>query len=105
MLSLAGIPPVAGFFGKLYIFLAAIEAQLYTLAIIGVIASVVGAFYYLRIVKIMYFDGSEETLDKPIGRSLAGVITVAGLAIFLFFLWPAPIIESAAHAAAALFAG
>jgi NADH-quinone oxidoreductase subunit N len=105
MFSLAGIPPVAGFFGKLYIFIAAIEAELYTLAIIGVIASVVGAFYYLRIVKIMYFDAGEEPLDKPIGRSLATVITVSGLVIFLFFLWPAPIIDSAAQAAAALFAG
>ena len=53
MFSLAGIPPLAGFFGKWYVFLAAIEAGLYALAVIGVLASVVGAFYYLRIVKIM----------------------------------------------------
>jgi NADH-quinone oxidoreductase subunit N len=105
MFSLAGIPPVAGFFGKLYIFLAAIEAELYALAIIGVIASVVGAFYYVRIVKIMYFDEATEPLDKPIGRSLGAVITVSGLAIFLFFLWPSPIVDSAAQAAAALFPG
>ena len=56
MFSMAGIPPLAGFFGKLYIFLAAVEAGLYTLAIIGVLSSVVAAFYYLRIVKVMYFD-------------------------------------------------
>jgi NADH-quinone oxidoreductase subunit N len=56
MFSLAGIPPLAGFFAKYYVFLAAIEAGLYALAVIGVLASVVGAYYYLRIVKIMYFD-------------------------------------------------
>ena len=56
LFSLAGIPPLAGFFAKYYVFLAAIEAGLYALAVIGVLASVVGAYYYLRIVKIMYFD-------------------------------------------------
>jgi NADH-quinone oxidoreductase subunit N len=56
MFSLAGIPPLAGFFAKWYVFLAAIEAGLFALAVIGVLASVVGAFYYLRIVKVMYFD-------------------------------------------------
>ncbi len=56
MFSMAGIPPLAGFFGKLYVFLAAVEAQPVLLAVIGVLTSVVGAYYYLRIVKIMYFD-------------------------------------------------
>ena len=56
MFSLAGIPPLAGFFAKLYVFLAAIDAGLVALAVIGVLASVVGAFYYVRIVKVMYFD-------------------------------------------------
>ena len=56
LFSLAGIPPLAGFFAKFYVFLAAIKAGLYTLAVIGVLSSVVGAFYYLTIVKIMYFD-------------------------------------------------
>ena len=56
LFSLAGIPPLAGFFAKFYVFLAAIESGLYVLAVIGVLASVVGAYYYLRIVKIMYFD-------------------------------------------------
>ena len=66
MFSLAGIPPLAGFFGKLYIFLAAVEGGLYTLAIIGVLSSVVAAFYYLRIVKVMYFDQTAEPLDRAI---------------------------------------
>ena len=60
MFSLAGIPPLAGFFAKWYVFVAAIEARLYALAVIGVLASVVGAYYYLRIVKVMYFDEPRE---------------------------------------------
>jgi NADH-quinone oxidoreductase subunit N len=105
MFSLAGIPPMAGFFGKLYIFLAAIDAELYTLAVIGVVSSVVGAFYYLRIIKIVYFDENEAPLDKQTDRPLRLVITVAGLAILLFFIWPGPVVETAAQAAAALFQG
>ncbi|KZD09855.1 NADH-quinone oxidoreductase subunit NuoN [Oceanibaculum pacificum] len=105
MFSMAGIPPLAGFFSKLYVFLAAIEAQLYTLAVIGVVSSVVGAFYYLRIVKLMYFDEPVETLDRPIGREMGAVIAVSGLFTLLFFVWPAPILNAAAQAAASLFAG
>ena len=105
MFSLAGIPPLAGFFGKLYVFLAAIESGLYLLAILGVIASVVGAFYYLRIIKIMYFDEASDALDKPIGRDLSAVIGVSALIIVLFFAYPGPVIHSAQAAAKALFAG
>ena len=105
MFSMAGIPPLAGFFGKLYVFLAAIEAELYTLAIIGVLASVVGAFYYLRIIKFMYFDDPVETLDRPLGASAAGVMAITALAIALFFLVPGPLVEGAGAAAASLFSG
>ena len=63
MFSLAGIPPLAGFFAKFYVFLAAIQAGLYALAVIGVLSSVVGAYYYLRIVKIMYFDEPAERFE------------------------------------------
>ncbi len=105
MFSLAGIPPLAGFFGKLYVFLAAIEAQLFALAIIGVVASVIGAFYYLRIIKVMYFDEPVDALDGHIGVEMTCVITVTSLIIILFFVYPAPILSSAAAAAAALFAG
>ena len=105
MFSMAGIPPLAGFFGKLYIFLAAIEAQLYVLAIIGVVASVVGAFYYLRIVKIMYFDEAVEPFDQPMGSGLSGVVTVTSIVTLLFFFVLAPVLDSAASAAAALLAG
>lgn len=105
MFSLAGIPPLAGFFGKLYVFLAAIEAQLYALAIIGVVASVIGAFYYLRIIKVMYFDEPADSFDGPIGGEMKAVIAVSSLIIILFFLYPAPVLTSAAAAAAALFSG
>src|SRR5271156_6245878 len=70
MFSLAGVPPAAGFFGKLYIFLAAIDAKLTGLAVIGVVTSVVGAFYYLRIVNVMYFDEPLGSFDRPIAAEL-----------------------------------
>lgn len=104
MFSLAGIPPMAGFFGKFFIFMSAIEAELYTLAVIGVVSSVVGAFYYLRIVKIVFFDDLLEMFDKPIDRPLRIIMAATGSVTILFFLWPAPLLESASVAAAALFA-
>ncbi|MBT6095186.1 MAG: NADH-quinone oxidoreductase subunit NuoN [Rhodospirillaceae bacterium] len=105
MFSMAGIPPLAGFFGKLYVFLSAIEAELYGLAVIGVLTSVVGAFYYLRIIRIMYFDDAIEPLDKPIEREIGLVATLSGLFILLFFIVPGPLVTRAAAAAASLFAG
>ena len=105
MFSMAGIPPLAGFFGKFYIFLAAIEAELYTLAVIGVLTSVVGAFYYLRIIKIMYFDDVTEELEHPIPRELGWVLLGTALVIVLFFVYPSPLLDAAGIAAAALFAG
>ncbi|WP_341914216.1 proton-conducting transporter membrane subunit, partial [Ferrovibrio terrae] len=103
MFSLAGVPPLAGFFGKFYIFMAAINAGLYTLAVIGVLSSVVGAYYYLRIVKLMYFDEAAEPLAKPVRGELGAVMTVTGLFTMLFFIWPAPLLNMAGIAAKALF--
>ena len=103
MFSLAGVPPLAGFFGKFYVFMSAINAGLYTLAVIGVLSSVVGAYYYLRIVKIMYFDEAAEPLAKPVRGELGAVMTVTGLFTMLFFLWPAPLLNMAGVAAKALF--
>jgi NADH-quinone oxidoreductase subunit N len=103
MFSLAGVPPLAGFFGKFYIFMSAINAGLYVLAVIGVLSSVVGAYYYLRIVKIMYFDEASEPLAKPVRGELGAVMTVTGLFTMLFFLWPAPLLSMAATAARSLF--
>lgn len=102
MFSMAGIPPLAGFFGKLYVFMAAIEAKLVTLAIIGVVASVIGAFYYLRIVKVMYFDEAAEPLDAPMGKGIAAVLTVTAVITVLFFLGMSPVVEIADAAAASL---
>ncbi len=105
MFSMAGIPPLAGFFGKLYVFLAAIDAQLYTLAVIGVLSSVVAAFYYLKIVKLMYFDEPKDALHRPVSRELGWVIGGTGLFTLLFFAYPGPILTAASAAAAALFSG
>lgn len=105
MFSLAGIPPLAGFFGKLVVFMAAVDAGLYGLAVIGVLASVVGAFYYLRIVKAVYFDNLDESLDKPVEKELGVVIGIASVLIIFFFVFPSPIMDTATTAAASLFTG
>jgi len=103
MFALAGIPPTAGFFGKLYVFLAAIDAQLVGLAVIGVVTSVVGAFYYLRIVKVMYFDEPVAAFDRPIAIELKWVLAVSVVLTMCFILLPDPIVGGAAAAAASLF--
>lgn len=103
MFSLAGIPPLAGFFAKFYVFLAAINAGLYTLAVIGVLASVIGAFYYLRIIKIMYFDAPADAIEAPMSGELRVVVGASALFTLFFFLYPAPILSVAEHAATALF--
>src|ERR1700726_795811 len=102
LFSLAGIPPLAGFFAKFYVFLAAIKAGLFTLAVIGVVTSVVGAYYYLSIVKIMYFDEPAERFE-PMPRELSAVLAVTGLFNLLFFVYPAPLVEAASTAARSLF--
>jgi NADH-quinone oxidoreductase subunit N len=102
LFSLAGIPPLAGFFAKFYVFLAAVEGKFYTLAVIGVLASVVGAYYYLRIVKIMYID---EPVARflPMPKPVAAVLFVAGAFTILFFVYPAPLVAAANAAAKSLF--
>ena len=106
MFSMAGIPPLAGFFGKLYVFLAAVSAGLYALAVIGVLASVVSAFYYLRIVKVMYFDAATGAgFDKRLEAGPAAVLGAGAVFTLLFFAWPAPLVGAAGIAAAALFGG
>ncbi len=102
MFSLAGIPPLAGFFAKFYVFLAAINAGLYTLAVIGVLSSVVGAYYYLRIIKIMYFDEPAEKFE-PMPGALQGVMAISGLLVIFFFTYPAPLVAAANVAAKSLF--
>lgn len=102
LFSLAGIPPLAGFFAKFYVFLAAIHAGLYALAVIGVLLSVVGAYYYLRIVKLMYFDAPADRFE-PMQTPLAAVLGVSGGLILLYFVYPAPLIAFASVAANSLF--
>ena len=102
LFSMAGVPPLAGFFAKFYVFLAAIKAGLYLLAVLGVVTSVVGAYYYLAIVKLMYFD-------EPVGKfeqmpyELRVVLAICGLFNILFFLYPAPLVGIASAAAHSLF--
>ena len=85
MFSMAGIPPLAGFFGKWYVFLAAVQAGLVPLAVIGVVTSVVGAFYYLRIIRLMYFDDTDTPLDKEMPLANRRVLGTSVAVILLFF--------------------
>ena len=98
MFSLAGIPPLAGFFAKWYVFNAAIQARLYPLAVIGVLSSAVAAFYYLRIVKIMYFDDPAPAFDRP---APAPRIVLAASGILMVFLFAYPSFFTSATLAAA----
>jgi NADH-quinone oxidoreductase subunit N len=102
MFSLAGIPPLAGFFGKLYVFLAAIQAHLYALAVIGVLTSVVASYYYLRVVKVMYFDAPAAAFDRR-PSALSFVVAVTGVFTLLFFVFPGPLVAAAGSAASVLF--
>jgi NADH-quinone oxidoreductase subunit N len=102
MFSMAGVPPLAGFFAKFYVFLAAIQAGLVTLAVLGVLTSVVGAYYYLMIVKTMYFDEPAEAFD-PMAGELGTVLGVSGLAVLLFSAYPALLVDAASVAAKSLF--
>ncbi|UTD28934.1 NADH-quinone oxidoreductase subunit NuoN [Bradyrhizobium sp. WD16] len=102
LFSLAGIPPLAGFFAKFYVFLAAIKAGLFALSIIGVLTSVVGAYYYLRVIKVMYFDEPAGAID-PVQVELRAVLGIAGTFNLLFFVYPGPLVSAATAAAKSLF--
>jgi NADH-quinone oxidoreductase subunit N len=102
LFSLAGVPPLAGFFAKFYVFNAAIKAGLFTLSVIGVVTSVVGAFYYLMIVKVMYFDEPLSQLD-PMRVELRAVLAICGLFTIFFFVYPGPLVSMASAAAKSLF--
>jgi len=102
MFSLSGIPLMAGFFAKLYIFLAAVKAGLWLLAVVGVLASVVGAFYYIRVIKVMYFDPAVEGFDRR-PPAVSFVVAATGLFTAFFFLFPAPVVDAAELASRVLF--
>ena len=93
LFSLAGIPPLAGFFAKFYIFKSVIEQSMYFLAIVGLLSTVVAAFYYLRIIKIMYFDKEKESYDKDHSLWLKFSLTFSTLAILIYFIFPSQLIE------------
>jgi NADH-quinone oxidoreductase subunit N len=100
--SMAGIPPMSGFFGKMYVVLAAIEGGLAWLAVIGVLTSVIGCYYYLKIVKIMYFDAQEAKFDSASSRLVNGAIAISAAVTMLFFLVPTQLIILAKNAATVL---
>jgi len=98
MLSMAGIPPFVGFFGKFYVFIAAIENDLYVLSILGVLASVISAYYYLRIIKIMYFDEkkNEEQLIFKISFQSKVILSLSLFIIICFIFYPSLLINISA---------
>ena len=93
LFSLAGIPPLAGFFAKFYIFVAVLESKLYLLAVIGLVTTVISAFYYLRIVKIIYFDESKTSFQSVKSLSLKFVLLTSSLIILLYFVYPSILID------------
>ncbi|MCO5131113.1 MAG: NADH-quinone oxidoreductase subunit NuoN [Xanthobacteraceae bacterium] len=102
LFSLAGIPPLAGFFAKFYVFMAAIKAGMFALAVIGVLLSVVGAFYYLNVIKVMYVDEEAGATDA-VRVELGTVVVVSALFNMLFFVYPGPLVGAATAAAKSLF--
>jgi NADH-quinone oxidoreductase subunit N len=102
MFSMAGIPPLAGFFGKVYVFLAAVQSGLWLLAIIGVLTSVVACFYYIRIIKVMFFDAPAPAFDTR-SASVSFVAMAAGVFTLLFLLVLGPFTNAAEAAAKVLF--
>ena len=88
LFSLAGIPPLAGFFAKFYIFMSVIESKMYALAIIGLLTTVISAFYYLRIIKIIYFDKPKKPFDKNYDWGLKGSLILSSILILIYFIYP-----------------
>jgi NADH-quinone oxidoreductase subunit N len=93
LFSLAGIPPLAGFFAKFYIFKAVIEQSMYFLAIIGLLSTVIAAFYYLRIIKIIYFDKEKEKYDEDHSLWLKFSLSFSTILILLYFISPSQLID------------
>ena len=88
LFSLAGIPPLAGFFAKFYIFMAVIEVKMYALAIIGLVTTVVSSFYYLRIVKVVYFDRPKKPFDESYDWGLKSTLILSSILILIYFIYP-----------------
>ena len=101
-LSLAGLPPLAGFFAKFYVFLAAIQAGLVIPAVLGVLASAIGLVYYLRLVKVMFFDEPADALDSPTGLGSRTIMLLSGAVALLFIFAASPVLNAADAAARSL---
>ena len=93
LFSLAGIPPLAGFFAKFYIFMAVIKVEMYMLAIMGLITTVISAFYYLRIIKVIYFDESKETFDANQNLGLKISLFLSTIIVLVYFIYPSLLID------------
>ena len=97
LFSLAGIPPLAGFFAKFYVFKAVIEQSMYFLAIVGLLSTVIAAFYYLKIIKVIYFDEEKESYDNDHNIWLKMSLTFSTLLILLYFIFPSQLVEIASR--------
>ena len=93
LFSLAGIPPLAGFFAKFYVFKAVIGQSMYFLAIVGLLSTVIAAFYYLRIIKVIYFDEEKDKYDTDHNIWLKFSLTFSTLLILLYFIFPSKLVE------------
>ena len=102
MLSLAGVPPLAGFMGKFYLFSAAVQADLTWLAIIGVLNSVLSVFFYLRVIVVMYMKEAEEPEPLSLSWPLGVAVALAALGTLALGLWPSPLLDMAQQAIGAL---
>ena len=86
--SLAGIPPLGGFFAKFYVFISVIESELYTLAVVGLVTTVISAFYYLKVIKIIYFDEEQTKLDQIKNLQTSSIIFISCLLLISYFIYP-----------------
>ena len=93
LFSLAGIPPMAGFFAKFYLFKAIVKESMYFLALTGLLSTVISAFYYLRIIKIIYFDQEKEKYDSDYSIGLKLTLSLSTLLILLYFIYPSRLVE------------
>ena len=93
LFSLAGIPPLAGFFAKFYIFMAVIESEMYILAIIGLLTTVISAFYYLRIIKIIYFDKPKKPFELNYDWGLRISLILSSVLVLIYFIYPSLLVD------------
>ena len=94
LFSLAGIPPLAGFFAKFYVFMAVIEVKMYALAIIGLVTTVISAFYYLRIIKVIYFDKPKKPFEKSYDWGLKISLILSSILILTYFIYPSILVNT-----------